>query len=74
MARENTAELLFKSKFSYIRPKKKVTLKDPFQYQEQKITQSAEKGKKKYGYLQFGMYGLVVACCFAGIPLYRVFC
>lgn len=21
-----------------------------------------------------GMYGLVFACCFAGIPLYRVFC
>ena len=20
------------------------------------------------------MYGFVVACCFAGIPLYRVFC
>lgn len=66
--------LLNKISFNYIRPKKKNSLSNPFTYQEIKIEESAKNNKKKYGYLQFGLYGLVFACCFAGIPLYRVFC
>jgi hypothetical protein len=60
--------------FNYIRPKKKNTMSTPFEYQEYKINETAKKDKKKYGYLQFGLYGLIFAGCFAGIPLYRVFC
>ena len=58
----------------YIRPKKKLGPNNPFQYQEQKIKETADKDNKKYGYLQFGMYGLIIAGCFAAIPLYRIFC
>ncbi len=60
--------------FGYVGPKKKKNLNDPFQIQELKIKQTADKDNKKYGYLQFGMYGLVIACCFAAIPMYRIFC
>ena len=73
LALTNKSNLLFQTnQFNYIRPKKKQSL--PFQIQQRKIEEQAKKDKTKYGYLQFGLYGLIFACCFAGIPLYRVFC
>jgi hypothetical protein len=61
-------------KFEYTGPKKKRNLSNPFEDPELNVRETASKEKQKYGYLQFGMYGLIVAGCFAAIPLYRLFC
>lgn len=33
-----------------------------------------QKKSKQFSHIQIGLYGLVFACCFAAIPLYRTFC
>ena len=38
------------------------------------FARESKSKSKDYGYFYVGLYGLVFACCFAAIPLYRVFC
>lgn len=41
-------------------------------------TSSSQKPRgsssRNYSHFQIGMYGLIVAACFAAIPMYRIFC
>lgn len=60
--------LLTKNKYQF-GPKK--TLK---QRMRENLTPETIQKRKQQSHLQIGLYGFVVACCFAAIPLYRTFC